>query len=497
MPEDVEAQSSPSQEEAKALTDDTNVEIVKAAPKEKEEPIRQKGLTKEELMKYANDPFWVKLRLALFALFWIIWVGMLAASVIIIIYAPKCPSPEPKTWWQKGPIYKVDPSDFADEAASVPFFQNVVEDLDYMVDVGFNTLYLGNIFKKSDGENKVEDFLAVEATLGSLEDWNTLSAQLQQRNIKVIIDFTPDTTFSNTELQNVVKTWADRGVTGFNIQSDQIIENLINNDQDARNLILKLRETLDSIVPADDRILTAFTERNLAELGPLYGNNVQVNHVGPLFHLVTGKSLVESLPELTATNVFDYVQNVQNALPNNSWPGIALSSSTARVADVNIDMVDAMNMLTSMFKATPILRAGDELGFTSAGTQDWSTRNEQAQETLDGQNTHYGVVQHMAELRHTETILFGDVYNNEIDGCSVITRVKKGNPGFVLVINFSAQNSTLDISQIQGMGETVRLKQRSVGSEGTNPLEEVKAFSSKEVIIESKVAKLFTFVPNL
>ena len=46
-------------------------------------------------------------RLALFALFWIMWVGMLAASVIIIIYAPKCPSPEPKTWWQKGPIYKV------------------------------------------------------------------------------------------------------------------------------------------------------------------------------------------------------------------------------------------------------------------------------------------------------------------------------------------------------------------------------------------------------
>ena len=58
-------------------------------------------------MKYANDPFWVKLRMSLFVLFWLAWVGMLAASVVIIIYAPKCPSPDPKEWWQKGPIYKV------------------------------------------------------------------------------------------------------------------------------------------------------------------------------------------------------------------------------------------------------------------------------------------------------------------------------------------------------------------------------------------------------
>ena len=59
-------------------------------------------------MKYANDPFWVKLRMSLFVLFWLAWVGMLAASVVIIIYAPKCPSPDPKEWWQKGPIYKVN-----------------------------------------------------------------------------------------------------------------------------------------------------------------------------------------------------------------------------------------------------------------------------------------------------------------------------------------------------------------------------------------------------
>ena len=48
------------------------------------------GLGKEELMKFANDPFWVRLRWFLFILFWIIWLAMLVGAVVIILYAPKC-----------------------------------------------------------------------------------------------------------------------------------------------------------------------------------------------------------------------------------------------------------------------------------------------------------------------------------------------------------------------------------------------------------------------
>ena len=38
------------------------------------------------------------------------------------------------------------------------------------------------------------------------------------------------------------------------------------------------------------------------------------------------------------------------------------SSGSSRVADMNGDMVDAVNMLANMLKATPIVQAGDELG---------------------------------------------------------------------------------------------------------------------------------------
>lgn len=57
------------------------------------------GLTKEELMKYCNDPFWVRLRWVMFIAFWLIWIGMLVGAIVIIVGAPKCAHPSPKTWY--------------------------------------------------------------------------------------------------------------------------------------------------------------------------------------------------------------------------------------------------------------------------------------------------------------------------------------------------------------------------------------------------------------
>lgn len=63
-------------------------------------------MSKEELMKYANDPFWVRLRWICFVGFWAIWVGMLVGAILIIIGAPKCAAPQPLSWWKRGPHAK-------------------------------------------------------------------------------------------------------------------------------------------------------------------------------------------------------------------------------------------------------------------------------------------------------------------------------------------------------------------------------------------------------
>ena len=66
------------------------------------------GLTKQELLQYADDPFWVKLRSALLLLFWVIWFGMLASAILIIVLSPKCPD-RPTTNILNGPaVYRVN-----------------------------------------------------------------------------------------------------------------------------------------------------------------------------------------------------------------------------------------------------------------------------------------------------------------------------------------------------------------------------------------------------
>lgn len=79
-------------------------------------------MSKEELMKFANDPFWVRLRWFLFIVFWGLWIGMLAGAVYIILDAPKCAAPVPLSWWQTGPLVTVDEQSYREQVADVKKF---------------------------------------------------------------------------------------------------------------------------------------------------------------------------------------------------------------------------------------------------------------------------------------------------------------------------------------------------------------------------------------
>ena len=89
--------------------EDTKVEI---ATSESETSFT--GLGKEELKKYADDPFWVRLRWILFILFWVGWIAMLVSAIVIIVLAPRCPTRPDLKWYHKDVAYNVYSKSFFD-----------------------------------------------------------------------------------------------------------------------------------------------------------------------------------------------------------------------------------------------------------------------------------------------------------------------------------------------------------------------------------------------
>ncbi|KAK6046531.1 hypothetical protein COOONC_15963 [Cooperia oncophora] len=65
------------------------------------------GLTKDQLEKYRNDPFWKPVRTILFALFWLSWLAMFAGAILIVVLSPKCAEKQKPEWWQTKVSYQV------------------------------------------------------------------------------------------------------------------------------------------------------------------------------------------------------------------------------------------------------------------------------------------------------------------------------------------------------------------------------------------------------
>nr|XP_020484356.1 4F2 cell-surface antigen heavy chain-like [Labrus bergylta] len=57
---------------------------------EEDRKVKFTGLNKEELLRVAGTPGWVRTRWALLVVFWLGWLGMLGGAVLIILQAPRC-----------------------------------------------------------------------------------------------------------------------------------------------------------------------------------------------------------------------------------------------------------------------------------------------------------------------------------------------------------------------------------------------------------------------
>ncbi|XP_059058229.1 neutral and basic amino acid transport protein rBAT isoform X2 [Achroia grisella] len=139
---------------------------------------RFSGLTKEELLKYADDPFWVRLRWFMFILFWALWLCMLAGAIAIIIRAPKCAPPKPKTWFEKGPLV---------DMTLTKTYADIEEHLKLIQDSKVQGIFIDVplTYEVLDQTEPIEQFKA-------------FLVKAKQYGTKVIVDLTPNFVFNTS-----------------------------------------------------------------------------------------------------------------------------------------------------------------------------------------------------------------------------------------------------------------------------------------------------------
>jgi len=512
----------PTYDEAKGLTEtmdqkvniapsDTKIEMGKEKEKEEE---GFKGLSKEELMQFANDPFWVKLRWVLFILFWIIWVAMLGASVVIIIYAPKCPSPEPKQWWQKGPVYKSPVEDFPDANGDhVSDLKDVKENLDYLVEAGVGSLYLPSLLYPN-------DFKQVKPEHGSMEDWKSLSNALQERGLRVIVDIVPRSTSQHhmwyeeaqakrgdyssyyksgtldldldnvkvqDELVQVMKFWVTSGVDGFLVKEATSIP---------KDLLVKFRTMLEE-AEANSGVEKVLIVDELSEsLSKIDGVGA-----GNPVHLHFADDLLPVNEELTAAGVKTKLDAFIASQPcedegSCAWPAFTVST-TAHGSEKS----DALLMLKMLLPGTVVSEAGEELGLTP---EEYRTVKDPEDPVQKQHLALYSLL--TAKLRHQDAILFGDLKPEDSfvkNGTEVfgMVRVKKGSPGYLYLFNLgSTPVESADFSDVKYLPDDIRvLDGGDVAAVAPNVPAgkmELKRFPTNAVPLEPGQAKIFNFVPN-
>jgi len=459
--------------ESEPLTDEVKVKITGGDAKiEMGTKEGFTGLTKEELMVYAKDPYWVRLRWGLFILFWVVWLGMLVASIWIIINAKKCPSPEPRQWYMKGPVYRVKVPLFKDSGDDAKGdLKGVEESVQYLVDTGVNSVWLSDF---STGKE-------VNADVGTIEDFKALIKAAHDRHLKVIVDV------PSARVEDA-KAWLDLNVDGVNVPTDD--ETIL---QDVRAYIdlLHVNNTERTKVLLNDKT-------GWENFETLMGKNITDNNISPLVHFPMFTNLTDVLDKPLKPN------EIKEAIdgkpwPNNAWPNYALSGEGKRIADrVGVDMADGMNMLLFLLPGTPFTYFGEEIAMKDKGAMmDWNVNK-----TVEKEDTHYSIYHKLALLRHQESILFGEinafVYESKLFPNTVfgLTRVKRGNPGYLLAINTGGEPVEADFSKVKSMSDTVTVHLQSIPDGVETVATEAGSFESKKVTLKPRQSVLFTFVPD-
>ena len=94
-------------------------------------------------------------------------------------------------WWKEAVVYQVYPLSFNDSNGDgIGDLPGIIDKLDYLQDLGINTIWLSPIFPSPNDDNgyDISDYQDILAEFGTLADFDRLLAEAHERGIRILLD---------------------------------------------------------------------------------------------------------------------------------------------------------------------------------------------------------------------------------------------------------------------------------------------------------------------
>ncbi|XP_054426974.1 4F2 cell-surface antigen heavy chain-like [Pteronotus mesoamericanus] len=316
------------------------------------------GLSKEELLKVAGSPGWVRTRWALLLLFWAGWLGMLAAAVVIIVRAPRCRELPEQSWWHKGALYRIGDLQ-AFQGGDAGELSGLKEHLPYLSTLKVKGFVLGPIHKNQKDDVDGTDLEQIDPTFGSREDLDSLLQSAKKKGLRVILDLTPNYKGLNswflpnqsdtvaTKVKDALQFWLQAGVDGVQIRD---VESL----QEAPSYLAEWHNITKNF--SEERLLIAGTKSSsLEEILNLLSSSKDV--------MLTSSYLSASdfTGQQTEALVTQYL-----SVTDNRWCSWSLSQAGLLASFVPAHLLRLYHLLLFTLPGTPVFSSGDEIGLMAA-----------------------------------------------------------------------------------------------------------------------------------
>ncbi|XP_077444195.1 solute carrier family 3 member 2a [Stigmatopora argus] len=419
--------------------------------KASEEEAAFTGLSKEELMKVAGTPGWVRTRWVLLILFWLGWLGMLAGAIGIIVKAPRCkPIPE-MHWWNNGPLYQI-----ADVEAFAEGLEGVEKKLDNINQLKVKGLVLGPFHTVQADQPSTLQLKEIDPTLGSKKDLIAVLEKAHKKGISVVLDLTPNYLgaspwFSSADLDGVMASvqdaaayWLDLGVDGIKLSD---LDTPTSANLSRLLAVVKGNETVDD--DAKKMLMGVAEGLTAAELSHL------LNVSGVDLAL---SDLLEANPQgALRADALDTLSAERGRL---AWGFGASRGRQMAERAVSRALIRLYQLLLFTVPGTPVFNYGDEIGLPAQGDQSpkmvWDLEKESkpddANATAEAELQEFAAVRKwfksLSELRGKERSLLHGDYHRLQSSASTLAFLRSWDQSerFVTAVNWGQAEETLSLA---------------------------------------------------